>query len=755
MHRRTRAALGGLLLLLSLSACTAGTATHGVPSEAESVPLSVHRDGVRLAYGTGETVPGHTGSRIAAGTHLKANEDGLAAVNFASGSTLRIGPNSSIEVERAEADSDAVRILAGRSWNVAVSNYRVSSDAGTLVTDDATFSLVCDTATTCELVVFDGVVTVTPTDGTPVKVTAFQRLALARGATSSPTIFPLDAQFSDDWISLNLALDHRGDAPAVSSAPESVLAAASLAGTWTIDTVVTATDDPSYPPGTRTQRDWNFGAATCTDTCRMTLTRTFGLIGQSANETTTEELNYTADGFHAHREYTNACTSADGQVLASDYFFQTSDYDLRVVTLNILQNVPTALRLEGTATSTTTFTGKPFVDGCYLNSVSPVVQSVVGTLVEPAARMTLPVPPAVLASPSDNLRPALSDAPDVPSVLSSLATAQELDLSTLRVATTAALALILLLIVGYPAQLLNSTISKNYDRIFSRIAPIVKRLREGKSQRWHPSRRVVLAIGVTAAAIISAFVDPGFGFNVASGRLLVSVALSFVVDSLCAWLLISAIVRRAHATAKPIVKFRFGSLAIVVFAVLFSRLTGFEPGMVFGAVVGLTLGITLSTTGKARLTGIGLGYAAAVSILAWLAFSVLTPMFGASPGFVGVFVLETLSSAAVAGFASLPIALLPMAVLDGGKLFAWSRRGWAAAYLVGLFVFLMVLLPLPSSWGTVGAPFATWLVLYIGFAVFAVGFWAYFRFVRQRPRVSKSVNQAPADPVPVSVEKML
>ncbi|MEO7374734.1 MAG: hypothetical protein ABIW36_12680 [Terrimesophilobacter sp.] len=72
---------------------------------------------------------------------------------------------------------------------------------------------------------------------------------------------------------------------------------------------------------------------------------------------------------------------------------------------------------------------------------------------------------------------------------------------------------------------------------------------------------------------------------------------------------------------------------------------------------------------------------------------------------LGVFTLESLSAFAVGGFAALPIALLPMKMLDGGTLFSWKRWVWAIAYGIGMFLFLLILLPLPSSWGTVTTPF--------------------------------------------------
>jgi preprotein translocase subunit SecF len=35
---------------------------------------------------------------------------------------------------------------------------------------------------------------------------------------------------------------------------------------------------------------------------------------------------------------------------------------------------------------------------------------------------------------------------------------------------------------------------------------------------------------------------------------------------------------------------------------------------------------------------------------------------------------------------------------------------------------------MPFSWGEVGTPLATWVALYVAYAVAAIGVWAWFRF---------------------------
>jgi hypothetical protein len=55
--------------------------------------------------------------------------------------------------------------------------------------------------------------------------------------------------------------------------------------------------------------------------------------------------------------------------------------------------------------------------------------------------------------------------------------------------------------------------------------------------------------------------------------------------------------------------------------------------------------------------------------------------------------------------------------------FAWNRWVWAGAYATGLIAFLLVLLPMPTSWAGVSLSFATWIALYLAYALTAVVTW--------------------------------
>lgn len=371
--------------------------------------------------------------------------------------------------------------------------------------------------------------------------------------------------------------------------------------------------------------------------------------------------------------------------------------------------------------------------------------------VEPSATALPPgeagPPGAELPQPQASASRLQSGSPAAPSVLSATTTAQDLALTPERALLTTLITIILLLIVGFPGTLLGSTLARNHDRIFGRLDQRVQRWRanwKGAVRAARTPSWLVIAAGMAIATIITGFIDPGFGLNPGSLRMLVSVAIAFVLQSLLGWWLIKRLLRRSDPGLKPRVRFRFGSLIVLALAVLVSRLVGFEPGMVFGLIVGLTYGAALAATQKARVSLIGSGYAFTLAILGWVGYSIVEATGGAEPGFWLTFLSETLSGLAVSGIASLPLALLPIAFLDGGTLFSWKKWVWATAYGVGLFAFLVILMPLPFSWGEITTPFATWVALYAAYAAVALGVWAWFRLVKPRRLVLTGAGSSTA-----------
>ncbi|KQR54126.1 hypothetical protein ASF88_04670 [Leifsonia sp. Leaf336] len=325
--------------------------------------------------------------------------------------------------------------------------------------------------------------------------------------------------------------------------------------------------------------------------------------------------------------------------------------------------------------------------------------------------------------------------PDADSVYTALTPVQRVRMTATSAVILAAVTLILLLLIGFPGVLIESTVSKHYDELF----PWVKRRRENATRPGSPAKVatwITVTLGVALASIISGFVDPQFGLNLGSARVLLSSAAVFIVLSVIGWLVVERVIHSTDPALKPSIEFKWLSLLVVILAVLLSRLTGFEPGIVFGLVVGLSFGASLSTVQSARTVLVGVAYAFMLGLGSWLAYSALKPAIGSRPGVVSQFACDLLAGLAVAGLSTLPVALLPITGLGGAAVFRWNRWIWALVYAAGLATFFVVLMPLPQAWGEVSLALAVWVALYAGFACGAVTFWAFFRIKDGRQTIT-------------------
>lgn len=251
-----------------------------------------------------------------------------------------------------------------------------------------------------------------------------------------------------------------------------------------------------------------------------------------------------------------------------------------------------------------------------------------------------------------------------PSVLSGLRTIAEAAPTGGQTAVIAGGAIMLMLVVGYPATLLNSVVGSRYDALVRRLRRPRRRADPDppseQATAGAPDRRArrlpgwLMWPGFAFAAIIGAFVDPAFGLNPMSARVVVTLFLSFLLFNLAAW----AIVRRA-ATAlqpdsKPHLRFRWGSLLIVALTVLASRLLEFHPGVIFGLVAGIAYAVALRATRSAIIVLVGSGFALALALAAWTGYSALAPVAEeAGENLPLVFAVEFLSRVTIKGVSTL------------------------------------------------------------------------------------------------------
>lgn len=314
-------------------------------------------------------------------------------------------------------------------------------------------------------------------------------------------------------------------------------------------------------------------------------------------------------------------------------------------------------------------------------------------------------------------------------------------LSPAGLVLSGSIAIAFLLLVGFPAELLESTIRSNYDRAFGWLA----RLRRRVGRMLAPVGRVLAnpwvgsGLTILAAAFLLGFADPDFGPNGASVRLLLAMILAVLAINVGITAIVMRVARRAFdvsATLQPMP----AALAIVALSVVVSRLAGISPGFLFGVVLGVVYARELKLRDEARLGILGAALTIAAGLIAWTGYGLVSAA-ASGPGFLNNLAIETLAAITLEALGTLVVALLPIEFLDGRTIFRWRKLAWLGIYAAALLVFLFVVVPLSDNWGVMSAPVFGWGTLFAVFAVVAIATWALFR---RRPGARPSSPEAAA-----------
>lgn len=322
-----------------------------------------------------------------------------------------------------------------------------------------------------------------------------------------------------------------------------------------------------------------------------------------------------------------------------------------------------------------------------------------------------------------------------PSTLSTLRTIFQAAPDPTQWAVIGGGSVVLMLLVGWPSTLLNSVVGSRYQSLTMWVRRRFTRspsgdpessTTDGASGRPKGSGLPgwLMWPGFALAAIIGAFVDPNVGFNWMSLRLVITLFFSFLLFNLAAWQVVRSVARRLQPDSQPYLRFRWGSLAIVAIAVVVARLLELQPGVIFGLVAGIAYAVTLQASRSAQIVVVGSAFGLILAMVGWLGYSLLAPASAGSDNVALVFLVEFLSGVTIKGVSTLPLSLLPIGTLDGAKLVAWKRWVWALAYAIGLAAFMLVLLTIPKSWGSVPGDFLRWSLLFGSYALLAVVVWS-------------------------------
>lgn len=293
------------------------------------------------------------------------------------------------------------------------------------------------------------------------------------------------------------------------------------------------------------------------------------------------------------------------------------------------------------------------------------------------------------------------------------------------------LVLLLLLLIGFVGELFNNTVETNYDEIarWFRKGPI-GRVRNALGRvRIDPPGRPGVLLFIGLAALISSFVDQGFGLNVRS----IAVFLGFLVGLivvLASFKLPPILARRRRTGELGQLRPLPWALLIAAVFVLTSRLANLQPGYLYGIVLGAIFLQDVSNRDEGRDTFWGAIWTLVAALLAWAGLTWIRGL-GLPPDGFGATLLSTAFAATlVAGLEAAAFALMPMRFLPGYVVYKWNRLAWALLWAVSLFAFFHILIGPTSGYVSELSPqgFLAALGVFAAFGALSIGTWLYFRF---------------------------
>ena len=283
----------------------------------------------------------------------------------------------------------------------------------------------------------------------------------------------------------------------------------------------------------------------------------------------------------------------------------------------------------------------------------------------------------------------------------------------------------LVLLIVFPADLFNATLDANYDEVRCWFG-----LGPRSSEGVRPLHQTLALTGFIAfGGVLYGFLSPDFGLSLSSLALALglSIALTLITIVFRLPFLLHSKTRHGQWARLKVLP---GTALVAIACVGLSRLLNFQPGYLYGLIAGLEFQREPDDT-TGRLTSLA---ALTILIIGLITWAARAPVAAAAAregaGFWVVAIDACLATIFVIGLETLVLTLIPLRFLEGAKVTRWNRAVWVALFASALFAFVHILLQ-PSS-GYVGHTEAgqKWVViaLFVGFGLFSIGFWAYFRF---------------------------
>ncbi|UFU07787.1 hypothetical protein [Ruania halotolerans] len=278
-----------------------------------------------------------------------------------------------------------------------------------------------------------------------------------------------------------------------------------------------------------------------------------------------------------------------------------------------------------------------------------------------------------------------------------------------------------LVLVALPSELLHATLRHNYTQAFGFLG--------GWRRRWTTwaARATVppwIAAGLllAAGALIGSLATLETGGLSVLARLCLAMFLALVttngVGVALGWLMGTRYRAQPQLTLMP------GFLLLTAASVLVSRAFGLEPAILFGVLIMTTFGGALRREQRGVLSAVVCAAFAGLGGLAWIGYGLIDP---STTGFAMEFLREYLTTLLTGAIGYCVVALLPLTFLDGQRILRWSKPVWALLYAAVIVLFLLTVVPLPSSWQEASGAALWWCGAFGAFGLASIAIWAWFR----------------------------
>jgi hypothetical protein len=294
-----------------------------------------------------------------------------------------------------------------------------------------------------------------------------------------------------------------------------------------------------------------------------------------------------------------------------------------------------------------------------------------------------------------------------------------------------AVALLLLLLIGFAGELFNNTVENNYDA----ATALLRKGPLGRLNRWlnrHGRGGVLLFLALTA--LVSSFVDPSFGPDLHGVAEFLGFLVGLVVV-LATFKLPPMLAHRRQTGELGRLRPLPWALVIAALFVLVSRIGNLQPGYLYGIVLGAIFGTDVSDKEEGRETFYGSLWTLAAAFLAWLGLTWVRTVGFAEDSF-GVTLLATAFAAIlVAGLEATAFGLMPLKFMPGYAIYKWNRLGWGVLFGLSVFAFIHILIGPTAGYVSELSPaaFVAALGVFAAFGALSIGTWLYFRFRRPEP----------------------